>query len=51
MTIPEVAEMLCVSDRSVRALIECGAIPVISWGRQVLVRRTDLGKIAARGGP
>jgi excisionase family DNA binding protein len=50
MPVPEAAEMLSVSVRFVRTLIQRRAIPVVRLGRRVLVRRTDVDKIVAKGG-
>jgi excisionase family DNA binding protein len=42
LTIPEVADQLRVSTRTVYRLISVGRIPVVAIGHRRMVRRTDL---------
>ena len=42
LTVPEVAELLQVSEWSVKALVRQGRIPVVRIGRSVRFRPADL---------
>ncbi|MGB3730646.1 helix-turn-helix domain-containing protein [Microbacterium sp.] len=42
LTVPEIAAYLSISERGVRDLVHCHAIPVIKIGQRIRVRRTDL---------
>jgi excisionase family DNA binding protein len=46
----EVALMMSVSVRYLRLLGRRGDIPLVRLGRRVLVRRTDIDALIARGG-
>jgi excisionase family DNA binding protein len=50
LTVGETAAILNVSARTVRRLIESGAIPAVSIGRSVRLRPRDIARLIAEGG-
>ena len=50
-TLPEVASILKVSDKTVRKLIREGQLPVVTLGREIRVKESDLQSLSTKPVP
>jgi excisionase family DNA binding protein len=48
LTVPDVARLLQLSERTIRRLIAAGALDVVRIGRSVRIRRNDLSSLLSR---
>ena len=51
ITVPEVAEMLGISRNFAYELVKQGQLPVIRFGKRLLIPRIALEKMLEKGGP
>jgi excisionase family DNA binding protein len=50
LTVPEVAELLRLSPRSIRRLIADGRLPIVRLGRAIRIRPRDVEALVASSG-